>query len=402
MTLRDAERRRLAGARANTVHGKRTTESVAAAADDHAEREERAALEARLAALGFALSPARSIDDARRVVAELETARVTATIATSAAEQEPRLDDEPELDDAIPVEPRDDVEEADEEPPEADAAAGGAADPPDGPGGFWRAPRRLRHLLEDGDVTAKGYALVHYVGEANGDRDGLSTTLAALAELLDLSTKQTRRTLERLVELDLLEHDLRAGRARFRVRLGLAAVYAPPQPRTRPRTFDPPSNVRGDVLGDLGHPSTPEAGKPASASGATSDTTSDISRARAETETETEKTPLTPQRGERRRRTPEQRRADRFAAKLPADRAATWQTLDPDTRATIAEAHAGSTGLRYRRGPAAGTWTNDPLGDHARPTGSEANALPPDWHGRATPAEYLQAWLERGRPETPA
>lgn len=156
---------------------------------------------------------------------------------------------------------------------------------------FWRAPRRLRRMLEDGEITVTGYALVHYVGESHhGDDEGIVTTQDALAAIFGVSKKTISRTLARLVELRLVEHDLTAGRATFRTTLGpIARVKADAgtAPRTRPRTSDtaPTSEATSEVMSEpesepvsevaSDTPTQQQAREPAWLSGGAPDGTSD-------------------------------------------------------------------------------------------------------------------------------
>jgi hypothetical protein len=304
---------------------------------------------------------------------------------------EAQLDEEPDLEDRPP-------------PRSAGESAAVAQLQPIGPGGYWQAPRRLRIQLEDGAVTPTEYGLVHYVGEANGDSWGLSTTQAALAVLFGVTPKTIQRALRRLSELGLLQHDLQPRqRAPFRVWLGPAASMDSDRVRTRLRTFEPPlmSATAADMSADTAATGQPHKSTPAE--GSTADTTADSRarvRAHAKTETETERIPPYPRRGKRRRRSSEERRADRFTDELPADLAAIWDGLDDETRAAVVEGRAASTGLRWSRGSHGGGWHADVLGHHPKPIGVEA-ALPPDWEGRATPERYFRAWLERNSETRP-
>jgi hypothetical protein len=153
--------------------------------------------------------------------------------------------------------------------------------------GFWRAPRWLRRLLEDGELTPTEYGIVHYVAEAGGDRDfGYSTTYGHLAAVFQVHKDTIRHALPRLRdELELLDFKTKRGSPKpFRIRLG-----------TRLRVTDPPvrPEVAPEVTSDATSDDAPSAParnaapkaeeQPASTSDATSD-----SRARAETERETE------------------------------------------------------------------------------------------------------------------
>ncbi|HST26572.1 MAG TPA: winged helix-turn-helix domain-containing protein [Gaiellaceae bacterium] len=92
---------------------------------------------------------------------------------------------------------------------------------------WWKAPRRLRSLLEDGDLTATEYAILHYLAEAGADRaDGTPTTYDQLARLFRIDVKTVYRALRKLRALDLVEYELKQGQRRpFR-------VYAGPRLRT--------------------------------------------------------------------------------------------------------------------------------------------------------------------------
>src|SRR5438105_4508006 len=86
---------------------------------------------------------------------------------------------------------------------------------------FWMAARRMRRLLEDGEVTATEFALLMYVGVADGEREGVTMTLGHLAGLLDCSPRTARRALAKLRDLGLVSSDLRQGqRSPFRLLLG--------------------------------------------------------------------------------------------------------------------------------------------------------------------------------------
>ena len=160
---------------------------------------------------------------------------------------------------------------------------------------FWRAPRRLRCLLENGDLTLTQYALLHYVGEAGGDRERFATSQGFLAELFDVSAKTIQRGLKKLRDLRLIEHDLVSGKSVFHIWLGPEALVVEANPEANlghpsdttsdtPRTQEAPpmSEVTSDT------PPPPKTRKPAPAKGQSRDVTSDSSRAGAETETETE------------------------------------------------------------------------------------------------------------------
>jgi DNA-binding transcriptional ArsR family regulator len=147
----------------------------------------------------------------------------TLSLAADVSDPEPELDDDPEpdLDDA-----------------QLESALVAPQDP--GPGGWWQAPRRLRLLLEDREITPMGFALLHYVGSANGDREGCVATKESLAALLDVSKRTIERVLPRLRELGLVTYEMKQGqRDPFRLRLGPAALVA--QPPTPPPPPDAPS-----------------------------------------------------------------------------------------------------------------------------------------------------------------
>jgi DNA-binding MarR family transcriptional regulator len=90
---------------------------------------------------------------------------------------------------------------------------------------FWRAPRRLRLLLEDGAISPTAFAVLTYIGLSDGERDGLLTTKQALADLFEVSLSTIYRCLRQLEACELIEHDLASGQRRpFRLRLGPAAL----------------------------------------------------------------------------------------------------------------------------------------------------------------------------------
>ena len=160
---------------------------------------------------------------------------------------------------------------------------------------FWRAPRRLRRLLEDGELTPTQYALLHYVGEAGGDRERFATSQGFLAELLRVDKKTIQRGFKRLRELRLIDHDLAAGKSVFHIWLGPEALVAEANPEAN---LGHPSDTTSDTPRTLGAPPMSEVTsdtpppektrKAAPAKGSRRRPTSDTSRAGAETETETE------------------------------------------------------------------------------------------------------------------
>jgi hypothetical protein len=113
---------------------------------------------------------------------------------------------------------------------------------------FWRAPRRLARLLEDGDLTANELGLLAYLALAGADREeGYSTTRAHLEDLLDVSTRTVQRAIAKLRKEELCTFDVVPGqRHPFRVRLTGATCD------TTYATHDVGGGV-GGVVGDLGH-----------------------------------------------------------------------------------------------------------------------------------------------------
>jgi hypothetical protein len=93
---------------------------------------------------------------------------------------------------------------------------------------FWRAPRRLRRLLEDGEATLREYGLLNYFAHAGADRgDGVVTSYDILAGLCGVEKRTIARWLQHLQALELITYDLHQGqRHPFRVRLGPAALVA--------------------------------------------------------------------------------------------------------------------------------------------------------------------------------
>lgn len=144
---------------------------------------------------------------------------------------------------------------------------------------FWMAPRRLRRLVEDGEIPAAAFSLLMYLGLADRDGEGIVTSRELLAAMFSVSTKTISRSLVRLTELGLVVSDLRSGVTTFRLRLGEAAKRA-----TSDTTSDttPPREVRGD-LGQGGG----EEGREAAGEAENGESDLGHSRARAETETET-------------------------------------------------------------------------------------------------------------------
>jgi hypothetical protein len=146
-------------------------------------------------------------------------------------------------------------------------------------------------MLEDGELTPSAFKLVTYLGVAGGDRDGVLTTVPALASLLGISTKTVQRALRTLEQLGLIDHNLRQGqRTPFRIHIGTAAVVdgslrSPLRPSGRAPMTEVMSGVTSDspALRDTDRP-----GIPSDLRRPTSDT-----RARAP-ETETEKETSSP------------------------------------------------------------------------------------------------------------
>lgn len=110
---------------------------------------------------------------------------------------------------------------------------------------YWRAPRRLRELLEAGTLTPTEYGLVHYLAEAGADRsDGTAATYEQLVALFGVSPKTVARAFVKLAALELVSHDLRQGQRRpFRVRPGEALMV-------RPRTLPQVSEVLSEVAAE--------------------------------------------------------------------------------------------------------------------------------------------------------
>jgi hypothetical protein len=142
-------------------------------------------------------------------------------------------------------------------------------------------------LLEDGDVPVTAWALLHYLAEAGGDREGVSTTYDDLARLLRVHERTVRRSLDRLRELELVCFEVGQGRRQpFRIALGERARVSSTAPPTSDTASDtnPPSNVRGGVRGNLGHDAHQEQPESRSASGDAAHATSDASCAGTENE----------------------------------------------------------------------------------------------------------------------
>src|SRR6266404_4514551 len=150
------------------------------------------------------------------------------------------------------------------------------------------APRRLQTLLEDGEVTPTEFALLMYVGLADGEFDGIATTLDHLSALLSCSTKTISRALAKLGRLGLVVSDLRQGqRTPFRVRLGEPALASDQATSDTTSDTDPPREVRSAVRSDLGHAARADSRDPAPGA-ASRPNDFGPSRARVQTETDTE------------------------------------------------------------------------------------------------------------------
>lgn len=154
--------------------------------------------------------------------------------------------------------------------------------------GFYRAPRLVRMLLEDGVITPTDHSLWHYALEREADRpEGFATTLDTLRVLFGVSDSTLRRSLRRLRELGLLRYDLRQGQRRpFRIWVDLDRLLSP-ETEVVTEVVTEVTSVRTSVT-DNG----PESSDPGRHAGSSVETTSarlrSPSRARAQTETETE------------------------------------------------------------------------------------------------------------------
>ncbi len=130
---------------------------------------------------------------------------------------------------------------------------------------FWRAPKRLRRLLEDGELTATELGILVYLAFSGADREpGFATTRTHLEAVLDISTSTIKRGLRKLRQLELIEVDVVAGqRHPFRVRLTGASVTTSVTARV---THDPGADPGRD-LGDLDHELSGEEPEASIASG---------------------------------------------------------------------------------------------------------------------------------------
>ena len=162
-------------------------------------------------------------------------------------------------------------------------------------GGYWRAPRSLRLLLEDGELTGTAFGIGIYVALAGADREeGCLATLATLAALFGVAEKTVSRSLDRLREQGVTRDTRRQGRKHFRVYLAERATVAPSDSlkaankpgRTldTPPKSDPVSDPVSDPMSDLASdtPRSANGRDPAPEAASTSDSRSDTSRARAD------------------------------------------------------------------------------------------------------------------------
>jgi hypothetical protein len=95
--------------------------------------------------------------------------------------------------------------------------------------GFWRAPRRLVLLVEDGKINIGDLGLLTLIALDGGERDGFHVVRwGALAATAGESERHMRRRLERLRKLDLVQYDEpgHGGRKGFRIFLGANAVLS--------------------------------------------------------------------------------------------------------------------------------------------------------------------------------
>lgn len=108
--------------------------------------------------------------------------------------------------------------------------------------------------------------------------------------------------------------------------------------------------------------------------------------------------PLTPLTGGKTRSRPsrEERREERFGHQLSATLREAFENLPDERRGAVVECYHRSTGLRLARGDPGISWRVDPLGTDRAPKGQEASQLPPSSE-KATPDDFLEAWLERER-----
>jgi hypothetical protein len=95
--------------------------------------------------------------------------------------------------------------------------------------GFWRAPRQLVLLVEDGDINIGDLGLLTLIALDGGERDGFhAVTWGALAATAGESERNVRRRLDRLRKLDLVQYEEpgHGGRKGFRIFLGAKAVVS--------------------------------------------------------------------------------------------------------------------------------------------------------------------------------
>jgi hypothetical protein len=95
--------------------------------------------------------------------------------------------------------------------------------------GFWRAPRHLVLLVEDGAINIGDLGLLTLIALDGGERDGFHVaTWGALAATAGESEKNVSRRLQRLRGLELVDYDEpgRGGRNGFRVFLGPRAAVS--------------------------------------------------------------------------------------------------------------------------------------------------------------------------------
>ena len=108
--------------------------------------------------------------------------------------------------------------------------------------GFWKAPRELARLRGRGDLSARAYELLHFLGECGADRaGGIQVSDGYPIAVLGASKSTIRRAFRDLRALGLIEYESHPGVAAFEVRTtaSLAALCEQPWSQPRPLMTNP-------------------------------------------------------------------------------------------------------------------------------------------------------------------
>lgn len=263
---------------------------------------------------------------------------------------------------------------------------------------FAAVPERFTEALRARQITWRQYALgVYLLGTADHRSWELTRTLEQLSaeSAFPMTRDSLSRDLRALESGGWIRCEIGVGQSLWRIKItGLR----------RRTSAEPPQTLRKEKADSAEVPSASElyagAGVP-HGSKVLYDLEPPHAATALDVDVDVDNPPNPPSGGNMglRKRTNYERRIARFGRKLSGEQLASFQSLTPDARAQVVERHAASTGLRRARGSGGASYKNDVLGDYPLPTGSEALQLPPDYAGKAMPADFFRAWLkDAGKP----